>query len=317
MRRKMHAILSGAYLLLWAKVVLGDGTDACGKRPLVDTLGSRIIGGHDALPGAWPWQVSLQHLSSGYGYKHSCGGSLIHKIWVMTAAHCFRERRNQRYWRAVFGVIDILLPENTKQISEIKQIIYRNFDPKTMDNDLALLELVNPVIYTDYVRPVCLATQELQVDPFAQCFITGWGTTSSGGKISTILQEAQIDIIPTSLCNHSGWYNGLLTDNMICAGFEDGGVDTCQGDSGGPFVCYIAEHASFYQFGITSFGYGCAEAHYPGVYTQVKNYNWMVMQMKNIANHIDGGIHGTRGLGSAVMICVMNVIGTLAVLSLM
>ncbi|XP_069826380.1 transmembrane protease serine 12 [Dendropsophus ebraccatus] len=312
----MHAILRGAYLLWLAKVILGTETEVCGQRPLVDTLGSRIIGGHDALPGAWPWQASLQYFRFGYGYKHSCGGTLIHKRWVMTAAHCFKEKRNPRYWRAVFGVIDILNPENTKQICEIKKIIiHRNFDQQTMNNDLALLELVNPVTYTDYILPVCLATQELQVDPLSQCFISGWGTTSAGGETANILQEAEIDRIPTSLCNSSGWYNGLLTGNMICAGFEDGGIDTCQGDSGGPFVCYIAEHTSFYQIGITSFGYGCAEAQHPGVYTRVENYNnWMVMQMENVANHIGGGIHNTTGFASAVMICIVNVIGTLAVL---
>ncbi|XP_075122523.1 transmembrane protease serine 12 [Leptodactylus fuscus] len=261
----------------------------CGKPPLIDTLGSRIIGGHDALPGAWPWQVSLQYFSFGFGDRHMCGGSLIHKKWVMTAAHCFKERRNPWYWRAVLGLTDIVNPENTKQIKEIKKIIiHRNFDSRTVDNDIALLELANPVKYTDYILPVCLATPALQVDPLAQCFITGWGTTSVGGKISDMLQEAEIDLIPTSLCNSSGWYNGILTDNMICAGFEDGGVDTCQGDSGGPFVCYVAESMSFYQLGITSFGYGCAEANYPGVYTRVERYtSWMALQMEAVRSHID------------------------------
>ncbi|XP_075708039.1 transmembrane protease serine 12 [Rhinoderma darwinii] len=310
----MDAVLSGAFLLLWAEVMLGNETEVCGQGPLVDTLGSRIIGGHDALPGAWPWQVSLQYFIFGYGYRPLCGGSLIHKIWVMTAAHCFIGKRSQKYWRAVFGVNDILNPDKDKQTSQIKQIItHKNFDTKTMDNDLALLELANPVEYTDYIQPVCLATGVLHLDPLTQCFITGWGTTSSGGESSDILQEAQIDRIPTSLCNSSGWYNGLVTDNMICAGFEDGGVDTCQGDSGGPFVCYIAESASFYQLGITSFGYGCAEAHYPGVYTRVENYaSWMVMQIANVTNHIDG-MHDTRGLAIVVKLCVINVIRTLAI----
>ncbi|XP_044141413.1 transmembrane protease serine 12-like [Bufo gargarizans] len=261
-----------------------DKDKLCGQRPLVDTLGSRIIGGHHALPGAWPWQVSLQYFIFGHGYKHVCGGSLIHKQWVMTAAHCFIGRRNRRVWRAVFGLNDIVNPESTKQTSGIKNImIYRNFDANTLDGDVTLLELANPVKYTDYVLPVCLATRTLQVDPLAMCFITGWGTTSVRGGRSDILQEAEIDLIPTSLCNSSGWYNGLLTDNMICAGFEDGGVDTCQGDSGGPFVCYIAERSSFYQLGITSFGIGCAKAHYPGVYTRVENYaNWTAISITNL-----------------------------------
>lgn len=92
-------------------------------------------------------------------------------------------RRYPRYWRAVFGVNDIFNPEDTEQISEIKQIMsHRNFDSTTMDNDLALLELANPVKYTDYIIPVCLATWVLQVDPSAPCFITGWGKTSTRGN---------------------------------------------------------------------------------------------------------------------------------------
>ncbi|XP_071989123.1 transmembrane protease serine 12 isoform X1 [Engystomops pustulosus] len=309
MAEKMLSTLTRAYILLWVTVVVGNKTEVCGQRPLVDTLGSRIIGGHDALPGAWPWQVSLQYFRFRYGYRHVCGGSLINNMWVLTAAHCLTEKRNPRYWRAVFGVNDILNPERTKQICDVKRIvIHRNFGSATMDNDLALLELANPVKYTEYVLPVCLATRMLQVDPLAQCFITGWGTTSFGGKTSDMLQEAEIDRIPTFLCNSSGWYNGLLTDNMICAGFEDGGVDTCQGDSGGPFVCYIAESTSFYQLGITSFGYGCANAHYPGVYTRVEKYaNWILMQMEKVANSMDD----SRGFPGVAMICIMNVIGTL------
>ncbi|XP_077153960.1 transmembrane protease serine 12 isoform X2 [Ranitomeya variabilis] len=304
----MDPVLSGALLLLWAAVALGDEAVDCGKGPLSESIGSRIVGGHDALPGAWPWQVSLQYFNFGFGYRHLCGGSVINRIWVMTAAHCFIDKRNHRYWRAVFGLHDVSKPDATRQISQIKRIIiHGDFVFGTMDSDLVLLELQHSVKYTDYVQPVCLATRAIPIDPLAKCFITGWGTTSAGGKSSEILQEAQIDRIPMSLCNSSGWYRGFLTKNMICAGFESGGVDSCQGDSGGPFVCYIGEVQRFYQFGITSFGYGCAEAKYPGVYTRVENFeDWMAMQMANAADRIDGGIHDARCLLSAIKICIIN-----------
>ncbi|XP_069615985.1 transmembrane protease serine 12 [Ranitomeya imitator] len=466
----MDPVLSGALLLLWAAVALGDEAVDCGKGPLSESIGSRIVGGHDALPGAWPWQVSLQYYNFGFGYRHLCGGSVINSIWVMTAAHCFIDKRNHRYWRAVFGLHDVSKPDATRQISQIKRIIiHGDFVFATMDSDLVLLELQHSVKYTDYVQPVCLATQAIPIDPLAKCFITGWGTTSAGGasnifrpgshireirpslagenpalapalrseacssmycsvaacstpecqrqswvftcetrpyfakvvsvtsdpdapmilspvtlhtqkvgaaaippaiingrlqnliskretssslkikklsatsgqwvlspsndgkirkmfldkleiwgkrwqtrfkdkcKPSEILQEAQIDRIPMSLCNSSGWYRGFLTNNMICAGFESGGVDSCQGDSGGPFVCYIGEVQRFYQFGITSFGYGCAEAKYPGVYTRVENFeDWIAMQMANAADRIDGGIHDARRLLSAIKICIIN-----------
>ncbi|XP_063808326.1 transmembrane protease serine 12 [Pseudophryne corroboree] len=226
----MAAALSGALLLCWLPMAVAVvRTEVCGQRPLVDTFGSRIIGGHDALPGAWPWQASLQYFSSDYSYRHLCGGSLIHNTWVITAAHCVVKKRNPRYWRAVFGINSILHPAKTRKISGIKQIsVHASFDGTTMDNDIALLELANSVTYTDYILPVCLATSKLPTDPLAQCFISGWGTTTAKGEKSVILQEAQIEIIPTSLCNSPGWYNGIITGNMLCAGYESGGIDTCQ-----------------------------------------------------------------------------------------
>ena len=65
----------------------------CGTRPVVDEIatGTRIIGGHDAQLGAWPWQVSLQVYHFGVGYVHVCGGSLINHNSVLTAAHCVRK----------------------------------------------------------------------------------------------------------------------------------------------------------------------------------------------------------------------------------
>ncbi|XP_075055392.1 transmembrane protease serine 12 [Mixophyes fleayi] len=311
----MDAALSGALFLWWVEMVLPVRMEVCGQRPLIDTLGSRIIGGHESLPGAWPWQVSLQFFSSGYRYTHLCGGSLIHNIWVITAAHCVVKRRNPRYWRAVFGINSILHAAKTRRISGIRQIsVHANFDVTTMDNDVALLELSSSISYTDYIQPVCLATRALPVDPLTQCFITGWGTTTPGGEISVILQEAQIYVIPTSICNSPGWYNGIITGNMLCAGYESGGIDTCQGDSGGPFVCYMPEKDRFYQLGITSFGYNCAKAHYPGVYTLMENYaNWIGIRTANATDYFEDRIYDTSGSNKAIAIKLyfINALGTM------
>uniref|UniRef100_A0A8C5MYM9 Peptidase S1 domain-containing protein n=1 Tax=Leptobrachium leishanense TaxID=445787 RepID=A0A8C5MYM9_9ANUR len=263
-------------LLVLVLAVQADTTEYCGETPLVDTIGSRIVGGRDALPGAWPWQVSVQYYVRFNVYKHACGGSLINNIWVISAAHCFKDKRNPDYWRAVLGLHSMSSPSNMTVVSLIKDIkVHAAFGTSTMDNDIALLRLRTYATFNDYIRPICLATQAFAVEPTAMCFITGWGTISYGGKAADILQEADIFLISTSLCNMTGWYGGIITKNMICAGVEGGGIDTCQGDSGGPLVCYISERQKYFLIGITSFGYGCAEALYPGVYTQVANYeNW-------------------------------------------
>uniref|UniRef100_A0A8C5MVZ3 Peptidase S1 domain-containing protein n=1 Tax=Leptobrachium leishanense TaxID=445787 RepID=A0A8C5MVZ3_9ANUR len=277
-------------LLVLVLAVQADTTEYCGETPLVDTIGSRIVGGRDALPGAWPWQVSVQYYVRFNVYKHACGGSLINNIWVISAAHCFKDKRNPDYWRAVLGLHSMSSPSNMTVVSLIKDIkVHAAFGTSTMDNDIALLRLRTYATFNDYIRPICLATQAFAVEPTAMCFITGWGTISYGGKAADILQEADIFLISTSLCNMTGWYGGIITKNMICAGVEGGGIDTCQGDSGGPLVCYISERQKYFLIGITSFGYGCAEALYPGVYTQVANYeNWTKVNVNKPVNTAAG-----------------------------
>ncbi|XP_018420029.1 PREDICTED: transmembrane protease serine 12 [Nanorana parkeri] len=276
----------------WIPAFTSSAGKSCGKPLLVDTTGSRIVGGHDAIPGAWPWQASLQYFLLDYDYDHWCGGSLIDSRWVITAAHCFIQKRNPKLWRVVFGIRSISDTSISGTISAVTGIyVHENFDNRTLDNDIALIHLASSIKYTDYIQPICLATEELAVDNSTSCFITGWGDTAEG-EMSNILQEAQVKIIPSSICNRQEWYNGTISDNMICAGYEFGGIDSCQGDSGGPFVCYIAARGRFYQLGITSFGQGCAESRHPGVYIKVENYGyWMVAQMANVRNNADGIIN--------------------------
>jgi secreted trypsin-like serine protease len=93
-----------------------------------------------------------------------------------------------------------------------------------------------------------------------------------------LLQQVELPIVGTDTCNAPGWYNGAITGNMICAGYEEGGKDSCQGDSGGPLVTYTDSH--WILAGIVSWGYGCAEEQLPGIYTKVTNYlQWINVKM--------------------------------------
>ncbi|XP_030050856.1 transmembrane protease serine 12 [Microcaecilia unicolor] len=236
MRWKLCALCGALLLLIYSpgatpgSSLLGSEVEVCGLRPLVDMpMGSRIVGGHDALPGAWPWQASLQTFERIHGYRHHCGGTLISNSWVLTAAHCFFSKRDPENWRAVFGLHNMLYRSHMTEIRLIKDIIInRNFKQETMDNDIALLQLIKPIEFNDYIHPVCLPNSSMEVMDMSGCFITGWGTTSHGGPSAVILQEAEVNILSSSLCNISGWYDGILTFNMLCAGYEEGGVDSCQ-----------------------------------------------------------------------------------------
>uniref|UniRef100_A0A670ZM58 Acrosin n=1 Tax=Pseudonaja textilis TaxID=8673 RepID=A0A670ZM58_PSETE len=220
----------------------------------------RIVGGVDAMPGMWPWLVSIQ-IPSSHGPRHSCGGSLLAEHWVLTAAHCFKTKK--RY------VQSWLLTGSIHTVSKV--VLHQDYNPLTEENDIALIELDSPVTFNDYVQPACLPRVTMGSETnFTSCFATGWGITSENSvKTSDVLQEAKLNILDSQKCNGSDWYNGAMSPHTLCAGYEEGGIDTCQGDSGGPLMCKTSPASLFYILGITSWGKGCGEANSPGIYTSL------------------------------------------------
>ncbi|XP_066468939.1 transmembrane protease serine 12-like [Tiliqua scincoides] len=255
----------------------------CGTRPIVEeiTSGNRIVGGHDAQLGAWPWQVSLQVYRRGHDFAHICGGSLINHNSVLTAAHCVKKWTAPEYWRAVIGLHHIRRLQSYTVKSRIRAIIVHvAFNKDTFENDLALFKLMDSIKFNDYIQPICLPDDPPVISDDTPCYISGWGYTQEKGRGREVLQEAQINIIPLQICNRYDWYGGLINKNMLCAGYESGGVDSCQGDSGGPLMCYFSDASKYYLVGITSFGSGCGRPKFPGIYTNAANYrSWIKTQV--------------------------------------
>ncbi|XP_070699623.1 transmembrane protease serine 2 [Pempheris klunzingeri] len=245
----------------------------CGKSSAPPS--TRIVGGTEAVNGAWPWQVSLQ--ISG---QHLCGGSIISPYWILSAAHCFQKHSSPSMWMVYSGDVSLIRMSfgSGKTVSKI--ISHERFDKMTNDNDIALLKLSTPLTFTTTARPVCLPNIGVDLSAGRQAWITGWGSLRSGGRSPDKLNQAQVTIYSRQTCNRGPVLEGMVTGSMICAGSLQGGVDSCQGDSGGPLV--VKEGGVWWLAGDTSWGIGCASMNKPGVYGNVTYLiNWVYEQMQN------------------------------------
>ncbi|XP_059244553.1 transmembrane protease serine 9 isoform X2 [Mustela nigripes] len=243
-----------------------DGSDEaqcdCGLQPGWKTAG-RIVGGVEASPGEFPWQVSLRENN-----EHFCGAAVVGARWLVSAAHCFSEFQDPREWVAYAGTTYLSGAEPGTVRARVARITpHPLYNPDTADFDVAVLQLDGPLAFGRHVQPVCLPAATHVFPPRRKCLISGWGYLREDFLVKPeTLQKATVELLDQGLC--ASLYGHSLTDRMVCAGYLDGKVDSCQGDSGGPLVCEEPS-GRFFLAGIVSWGIGCAEARRPGVYARV------------------------------------------------
>ncbi|KAA0706669.1 Trypsin [Triplophysa tibetana] len=222
-----------------------------------DDMQVRIVGGYAPTPYSIKYVVSIQSATG----QHFCGGTLINKYWVLTAAHCNIGAANMRI---VAGDHSVGSYEGTEQFRRPHLLIpHPQYNRDTNNADIMLIKLQSPVYINSYVSLAPLPRLDAMVAVGRVCRVSGWGFTSPTGGIPLTLRTVMLPIVSTSVCNSTDSFNGNITENMICAGYSSGGKDACKGDSGGPLLC----EGRIY--GVVSWGSGCGDPQYPGVYTAV------------------------------------------------
>ncbi|XP_067326603.1 serine protease 27-like [Anolis sagrei] len=270
----------------------------------------RIVGGQPASERVWPWQVSISVKNSPKNLQqpkniHLCGGTLIARQWVLSAAHCFP--LNLDFTKIItvrLGIYQLANDSKDTVTSTVQQvIIHPNYTSKAGSGaDIALVELTFPVKYSDAILPVCLPTSSMQFSTGARCWVTGWGDIQQEVPLKPpqTLQQVEMPILDRDKCNMLFNRSQLkdVEDNpvksdMICAGHLEGGKDSCQGDSGGPLVCN--HNGVWIQAGVVSWGIDCGKPNLPGVYASVPFYaDWI--QAKIGVSHNNTDIKRNGGL---------------------
>ena len=262
--------------------VLGGCDDPEGRRVASQGSGEghRIVGDHDAEPIPY-FTMILGQNAKGVYYASGCGASLISNCHVLTAAHCVAGAPPERNAAVYTGAHTPYTGNNgvpfaVRHISDIT--IHEDYVGATSGHDVALFTLESCI--DDAFEPVTLAPPDHPLRDGDLLEVYGFGRLEEdGGDRVDTLQEVTVPMVEHDECRSMVGSN--VTLDTICAGYDEGGMDSCQGDSGGPLVDNRNPGAPV-QTGIVSWGIGCARPETPGVYASVPaHFEWIKQRVCN------------------------------------
>ncbi|XP_055586917.1 transmembrane protease serine 9-like [Uranotaenia lowii] len=237
-------------------------------------LRDHVVGkAEHAAVGEFPFMALLRYQQENV----RCGAALLNEKFFITAAHCFKFFDPIAVVTGIDDATDALA--DSYPISRI--IKHKDYDPRTKQNDIALVEVEKPVKLNQNVQPICLYTRSIDLPVTTILTIMGWGQDNTDNSSNQLLKGAVRPVL-RSACqtNYTLPKRSVkLSENQLCAqGFEtENGVltDACQGDSGGPLV--LEEKSKFHLVGIVSYGAACGTERFPGIYTRISSYlDWII-----------------------------------------
>ncbi|KAJ3648805.1 hypothetical protein Zmor_020580 [Zophobas morio] len=237
-----------------------------------------IVGGELASEKEFPHMAVIGFgLSPDAELKWDCGGSLISELYVLTAAHCLESRQLGPSQKIRFGILRLQdTSSNLQERLVTKRIPHPEHKSPLKANDIALIQMDQPIIFTPSVRPACLSVNDIR--PGNKALATGFGkVTYEAESGSESLMKVTLTIYSNDKCEKILPAKETIRNTMLCAGKLSGGKDTCQGDSGGPLQTVLKDPYCMYSIaGVTSFGKFCGFANAPAIYTKVSSYvSWI------------------------------------------
>jgi len=226
----------------------------------------RIVGGTAADPGDYPYFVEMGN----------CGGTLIAPDMVLFAAHC-------EDWKDKQLNVGAFLATTVTEGSQVRYCAEWKKDPKfgtegsIANYDFALCRLDEPVLIDESNVKLELNDNDAIPREDKNLIAIGVGRLTLGGASASVLQDVKVPAMTNDQCKQ--YYGNLVTDNMLCAGFQEGGKAPCLGDSGGPLVRRKTNNDGTFtdiHVGVVSWSNGCALANNPGVYARTsKRIDWI------------------------------------------
>lgn len=235
-----------------------------------------VVNGMSARPHEFPWAIYLElHFPS---FKSACGGSIITKRHVLTAAHCTIQGGTEiAAIYIIYGHADI---SRAARVKVAKLLRHPQYDDKSLFNDIAVLLVEKPFQYGLEVKPICFPTKPLNAYN-KNAVIAGWGKLSEFGNTSDYLQFTIVKIQPNEVCEKI-YLDSYRSDKTYCA-FRNN-TSPCFGDSGSPLFLLTSKKL-YVQVGIVSHGFSCES---PVVYAKVESFiDWVGNATRSLKGYRD------------------------------